>query len=338
MDTGRDLACAELWQASLERSLARRGRPTRSSLELFHLQPERDLSRVDVLRESAMYSQLRRSAASRRPSMALPSAGGISALALLAATTLPALLGGRGGSVRTARVTYKADEHGARLSKATVAAATASAAAKAATVPATATRGSVSAATVPAYAAEPRPALPPVHASRPAPVQPSHAAVTTAHIAAAGDATGGAASGASSVSGGAAPAAEHSVAAANTQSGARRCIRRPLFIRRRRSIAPTPSTGLRRRSTRRRYTAYRQPCTGCRRACPTRLRRRGRRHTGIPVAARSRKRPPSATRAARRPRLSPSRTPSPSPIRSRWRRRRPRASRRPHRRSLRAST
>src|SRR5271170_7942937 len=85
----RDLACAELWQASLERSLTRRGRPTRSSLELFHLQPERDLSRVELLRESAMYSQLRRSAASRRPSMALPSAGGISALALLAATTLP---------------------------------------------------------------------------------------------------------------------------------------------------------------------------------------------------------------------------------------------------------
>jgi hypothetical protein len=41
-----------------------------------------------------MYSQLRRSAANRRPSMAVPGAGGISALALLAATTLPGLLGG----------------------------------------------------------------------------------------------------------------------------------------------------------------------------------------------------------------------------------------------------
>ena len=337
MDTGRDLACAELWQASLERSLARRGRPTRSSLELFHLQPERDLSRVDVLRESAMYSQLRRSAASRRPSMALPSAGGISALALLAATTLPALLGGRGGSVRTARVTYKAGEHGARLSKATVAAATASAAAKAATVPATATRGSVSAATVPAYVAEPRPALPPVHASRPAPVQPSHAAVTTAHIAAAGDATGGAASGASSVSGGAAPAAERSVAAANTQSGpggsfdARSSFdaggpshpRRPQVFVGGPHGASTPVSP----------TVHRVSTSVPHPPAPAR-----RRHTGIPVAARSRKRPPSATRAARRPRLSPSRTPSPSPIRSRWRRRRPRASRRPHRRSLRAST
>ena len=97
MDTGRDLACAELWQSSLERSLARRGKPTRSSLELFHLRPERDLTSLDVLRESAMFSQMRRSAAAQRPSMALPGAGGISALALLAATTLPGLIGGRGG-------------------------------------------------------------------------------------------------------------------------------------------------------------------------------------------------------------------------------------------------
>ena len=68
MDTAaRDLACPDLWQQSLERSLARRGRPTRSSLELFHLQPERDLSRSDLLRESLQYSQLRRSAAARRP-------------------------------------------------------------------------------------------------------------------------------------------------------------------------------------------------------------------------------------------------------------------------------
>ncbi len=98
MATGRDLACPALWQQSLERSLARRGRPTRSSLELSHLRPERDLSRSDLLRESLMYSQLRRSAVSRRPSMAGPGAGGMSALALLAATTLPGLLGGgRGG-------------------------------------------------------------------------------------------------------------------------------------------------------------------------------------------------------------------------------------------------
>jgi hypothetical protein len=78
---------------------------------------------------------------------------------------------------------------------------------------------------VPTYATEPRPALPAVHASRPAPARPPHASVTTAHatlstahIAAAADATGGAGSGSSSVSGGAAPAAGHSVAAASTQA------------------------------------------------------------------------------------------------------------------------
>ena len=225
MDTARDLACADVWQASLERSLARRGKATRSSLELFHLQPERDLGRGDLLRESAMYSQLRRSAASRRPTMmTLPSAGGISALALLAATTLPGLLGGRGSSVRTARITYKADDHGAGSPKTKIAEASVAAPASAAR-PATATLAAAGATTVPTYATEPHPALAAVHASRPAPAAPAHATVTTvhaaastAHIAAAGDGTGGAGSGAASVSGGAAPAAEHSVAAASTQT------------------------------------------------------------------------------------------------------------------------
>jgi hypothetical protein len=225
VETARDLACADLWQASLERSLARRGKATRSSLELFHLQPERDLSCGDLLRESAMYSQLRRSAAARRPTMmTLPGAGGISALALLAATTLPGLLGGRGTSVRTARITYKAGEHGAGSPKTKVAEASVAAPTSAAR-PATATLAAASATTVPTYAADPHPALPAVHASRPAPAHVAHATVTTAHaaastahIAAAGDGTGGAGSGAASVSGGAAPAAQHSVAAASTQT------------------------------------------------------------------------------------------------------------------------
>ncbi len=224
METARDLACADLWQASLERSLARRGKATRSSLELFHLQPERDLSCGDLLRESAMYSQLRRSAAARRPAMTLPGAGGISALALLAAATLPGLLGGRGTSARTARITYKADEHGAGSPKTKVAEAPGAVPAIAAR-PATPTHAAAGATTVPTYAADPHPALPAVHASRPAPAHRAHATIatahvagSTAHIAAAGDATGGAGTGASSVSGGAAPAAEHSVAAANTQT------------------------------------------------------------------------------------------------------------------------
>ncbi|MGB8877042.1 MAG: hypothetical protein WCD11_12025, partial [Solirubrobacteraceae bacterium] len=123
MDTAaRDLACPDLWQQSLERSLARRGRPTRSSLELFHLQPERDLSRSDLLRESLQYSQLRRSAAARRPVMSLPSAGGISALALLAATTVPGLLSGRGPRAGGERVAFRADAGHARPADALIAA------------------------------------------------------------------------------------------------------------------------------------------------------------------------------------------------------------------------
>jgi hypothetical protein len=115
VDTGRDLACAELWQQSLERSLARRGRSTRSSLELFQLRPERDLSRGDLLRESLMFSQLRRSAVERRPGLSLSGAGGISALALLAATTIPGLIGGRGGSVHSERVAFRPGERGGRV-------------------------------------------------------------------------------------------------------------------------------------------------------------------------------------------------------------------------------
>jgi hypothetical protein len=205
VETARDLACAGLWQASLERSLARRGRPTRSSLELFHLRPERDLSCVDVLRESATYSQLRRSAAARRPSMVLPGAGGISALALLAAATLPGLLGGRGASVRTARITYRADEHDAHPAKATVAAA----APRAATL-----------LTHPA----PRPAEPAHHAATThAHVAVAHVAavhVAAAHVAAAQDPTASAAAASHSVSGGAAPVAQHSVSAAATTTPA----------------------------------------------------------------------------------------------------------------------
>jgi hypothetical protein len=59
-----------------------------------------------------MYSQLRRSAVARRPSMAVPGAGGISALALLAVTTLPGLLGGRTGGRE--RIAYRADATDAR--------------------------------------------------------------------------------------------------------------------------------------------------------------------------------------------------------------------------------
>ncbi len=109
VDIARDLGQVDLWQESLERSLARRNRPKRSSVELFKLHPERDLTLGDVMRESELYSQLRRRVAERpltpRPTIAV---GGVSALALLAATTLPGLLGGKAGA-RRARITYAAD-------------------------------------------------------------------------------------------------------------------------------------------------------------------------------------------------------------------------------------
>jgi peptidoglycan hydrolase-like protein with peptidoglycan-binding domain len=106
VDYPRDLGQVELWQESLERSLARRGRPKRSSVELYRLRGERDLLLEDVVPESAQYSQLRRRAADHplvpRPAAAV---GGVSALALLA-VTLPNLLGGRGATKE--RVTYAA--------------------------------------------------------------------------------------------------------------------------------------------------------------------------------------------------------------------------------------
>ncbi|HEX4282748.1 MAG TPA: hypothetical protein VHZ27_18405 [Solirubrobacteraceae bacterium] len=226
MDTARDLACADVWQASLERSLARRGKSTRSSLELFHLRPERDLSCVDILRESSAFSEMRRSAAARRPAMSLPGAGGISALALLAAATLPGLIGGRGGSARAARITYHADVNGSGLPKTAAprVAAAPSAAAKAATVPGTTTAavaGAPAAGTsasgvlaAAAHASPPavRSTRPELHSARPATV--AH----TAHIAAAHDAavSAGGAPVSRSVSGGAAPAVQRSVAAAST--------------------------------------------------------------------------------------------------------------------------
>ena len=98
MALSRDLASNNVWAASLERSLARRGRPRRASLELGMLTPPRDLSDPDNLAESVLYWRTRRAAAT---GSSIPAAGGATALALLAATTLPALAGGHSGSAKT---------------------------------------------------------------------------------------------------------------------------------------------------------------------------------------------------------------------------------------------
>ena len=107
METTRDLGCADR-QKSLERSLARRGKLPRSSLELNQLMPERDLARGEFLHESSVYWRSRRRAGEKRPAMPIAAGvGGISTLALLAATALPSLLGGRGSAdERKAQLAY----------------------------------------------------------------------------------------------------------------------------------------------------------------------------------------------------------------------------------------
>ena len=93
MELARDLGSADVWAESLERSLARRGRPRRASLELGRLSPERDLADSDTVNESVVYWRTRR-AASAGTTFSAPAIGGASVLALLAATTLPSLTAG----------------------------------------------------------------------------------------------------------------------------------------------------------------------------------------------------------------------------------------------------
>jgi peptidoglycan hydrolase-like protein with peptidoglycan-binding domain len=93
MELARDLGSADVWAESLERSLARRGRPRRASLELGRLNPARDLADGDTVNESVVYWRTRR-AASAGTTFTAPALGGASVLALLAATTLPSLASG----------------------------------------------------------------------------------------------------------------------------------------------------------------------------------------------------------------------------------------------------
>jgi len=102
VELARDLGSADLWAVSLERSLARRGRPRRASLELGRLNPARDLADEGTVNESAIYWRARRAAGSGS-AFTGPAVGGASVLALLAATTLPSLAGGAraAGATRT---------------------------------------------------------------------------------------------------------------------------------------------------------------------------------------------------------------------------------------------
>jgi peptidoglycan hydrolase-like protein with peptidoglycan-binding domain len=99
LEFARDLASADLWAQSLERSLARRGRPRRASLALGRLTEERDLANPEHLSDSTAYWRTRR-AADANTALPAPAVGGASVLALLAATTIPSLAGGSSSSSR----------------------------------------------------------------------------------------------------------------------------------------------------------------------------------------------------------------------------------------------
>jgi hypothetical protein len=92
----RDLAGVEPWRESLERSLARRGKLPRCSIEPNQLRSQRELAHdEELVHESATYWLLCRRAIATRWMMLVVSAGGLCTLALLAATR-PSVSDGRG--------------------------------------------------------------------------------------------------------------------------------------------------------------------------------------------------------------------------------------------------
>jgi hypothetical protein len=96
VDTIRDLCRTEPWRESLERSLTRRGKFRRSSIEPDQL-PQPELARDKrLVHESASYCLLCWQAITRRWMMLLASAAGLLTLAMLASTR-PSVLDGRSG-------------------------------------------------------------------------------------------------------------------------------------------------------------------------------------------------------------------------------------------------
>src|SRR5271154_749881 len=98
--TRRDLTRNELWASSMERSLTRRRRSRRASIELWRLREPRDLTDRDVLRDSLASAHARRSAIDRGP-MSVPAVRGLSlvgVLALAGTTSTEALAAGAAGN------------------------------------------------------------------------------------------------------------------------------------------------------------------------------------------------------------------------------------------------
>jgi hypothetical protein len=96
----RDLALDDLWAESLERSLARRGAPARTSLALARLRP-RDLGDAELSLDSLSYVKRRRAARAAQSKLPAPAKRGISLTALLAVTAGP-VAGATGAFTSTA--------------------------------------------------------------------------------------------------------------------------------------------------------------------------------------------------------------------------------------------
>ena len=91
MDDGpRDLMYPDLWAGSLERSLERRRRSRRGSIELGRLKGARELSNPEVLLDSLQHSRARREAVERSSGLPAPAARGLSIVGLIAAVVTPA--------------------------------------------------------------------------------------------------------------------------------------------------------------------------------------------------------------------------------------------------------
>jgi peptidoglycan hydrolase-like protein with peptidoglycan-binding domain len=88
----RDLASPDIWAASLERSLARRRRPRRTSIELSSLRGPRDLTEERVFQESREFAFARRRVADQLITMPEPAARKLSIAAMTASVAGPGAL------------------------------------------------------------------------------------------------------------------------------------------------------------------------------------------------------------------------------------------------------
>jgi peptidoglycan hydrolase-like protein with peptidoglycan-binding domain len=88
----RDLACHDVWAESLERSLARRRRPRRTSLELSNLLPPRDLTEEREFSESLRFAHAKRRQADQLITIPDPAARKLSIAGMIASVAGPGAL------------------------------------------------------------------------------------------------------------------------------------------------------------------------------------------------------------------------------------------------------